>query len=217
MGRGLSFARHAVRASTLAVASGHGPAWTRAGLSGRLVELSAAEHAAPLTAAFGLVLDTQVSGDHAAWVALDDSSFFAPDVLDSGIDLEALPVVRVPDARTAGRAADHLVRSGGFGLVVIDLAVVDRASSRAGADDLATPLLTRLLGFAQHHDVVVLILTSKPRATASLHSLISVRAEAQWQPQGDGRYDVSIDVIKDKRFGPGWGHTEVCRGPVGLR
>ena len=44
--------------------------------------------------------------------------------MDGGIDLDALPVVRVPDARAAGRAADHLVRSGGFGLVVIDLVVV---------------------------------------------------------------------------------------------
>src|SRR5262245_15935320 len=92
----------------------HDPAWSLATLLGRLIELSASVQAAHLTAAFGLVLEAQLRGDRAAWVTLESSSFFPPDVVEGGVDLEALPVVRVPDARLAGRAADHLTRSGAF-------------------------------------------------------------------------------------------------------
>jgi recombination protein RecA len=177
--------------------------WCLARLSGRIVEISGN---APLTAAFGLVLEAQRSGETAAWITSRDSSFFPPDAADSGIDLESLPVVRVPDARAAGRAADQLVRSGGFGLVVIDLA--------READRLAAPLLTRLLGLAQKHETAAVVLTQKPASVASLSSLVSLRAEAQ----RDARGVVEIRVLKDKRRGPGGEPVrEVCRGPAGLR
>src|SRR5262245_43058577 len=119
-----------VSASALPAARGVPQIWSFTGLSGRLVELSAQAEAAHLTAACGLVIEAQLCGDRAAWVTLESSAFFPPDLADGGIDLEALPVVRVPDARLAGRAADHLVRSGSFGLVVIDL------SSEMAAPDL---------------------------------------------------------------------------------
>jgi recombination protein RecA len=187
------------------------PAWNLSDLSGRLVELSADVQAAPLTAAFGLVLDAQLAGDRAAWVMLKQSSFFPPDVVEGGVDLAALPVVRVATARTAGRAADTLVRSGGFGLVVVDL------SSVPAADDLLpTPLLMRLLGRARQQNVAVLLLTKKSSAMPSLDSLISLRAEARWHVRED-RYELSVRVLKDKRRGPGWTHVETCRGPAGLR
>lgn len=109
------------------------PAWGLPDLAGRLVELSASADAAHLTAALGLVLEAQLGGDRAAWVALDGSSFFPPDLVDTGIDLDALPVVRVPDARLAGRAADHLLRSNAFGLVVLDLAGGEVGRPRPGS------------------------------------------------------------------------------------
>ena len=141
--------------------------------------MSGSADAASLTAAFGLVLDAQLSGDRAAWVSLAGTSFFPPDVMDGGIDLDALPVVRVPDARAAGRAADHLVRSGGFGLVVIDLVVVAKGdfTSNARAAAIPIPLLTRLLGLARAHEAAVVILTKKSHDAPSLNSLISLRAE----------------------------------------
>jgi recombination protein RecA len=178
-----------------------------------------------LSAAFGLVLEAQLRADRAAWVTLKWSSFFPPDVADGGVDLEALPVVRVPDARAAGRATDHLVRSNAFGLVVLDLssgpfpAGNTRRRPREDGHWLVTlpvPLLTRLLGLACAHDVAVLILTRKSSDTPSLNSLISLRAEAQWSGD-DGRYEVRISVLKDKRGGPGWTHLEACRGPAGVR
>jgi recombination protein RecA len=183
--------------------------WSFTALSGRLVELSAAAHAAHLTAAFGLVLEAQLCGDRAAWVTLKDSSFYPPDITAGGVDLDALPVVRVPDARTAGRAADHLVRSGAFGLIVIDL-------SHEQSAGLPVPLLTRLLGLARQQDAAVLILTKKSEQTPSLHSLISLRAEACWRIR-ERRYELCVRVLKDKRGGPGWIHVESCRGPAGLR
>ncbi|MBI3493193.1 MAG: recombinase A [Acidobacteria bacterium] len=191
------------------------PAWSLGDFSGRLIELSGGQAAAHLTAAFGLVLEAQLCGDRAAWVTLEPSTFFPPDAAAGGVDVEALPVVRVPDMRAAGRAADHLVRSGGFGLVVIDLSG-ESPDTQARPATLPVPLLARLLGLARAHDVAVLLLTKKSPDASSINSLISLRAEAQWHAI-EGRYEVRVRVLKDKRGGPGWTHLEACRGPAGLR
>ena len=84
-------------------------------LQGRLVELSGSGSSAQLTAAFGLVLDAQRRQEWAAWVTLRRSSFFPPDAADSGVDLDALIVVRVEGPGEAGRAADELARCNAFG------------------------------------------------------------------------------------------------------
>ena len=206
-----------VPASALPLAPSSDPGWNLTNLAGRLVELSASAEAAHLTAVFGLVLDAQLGGDRAAWITLEHSSFFPPDVVDGGVDLDALLVVRVSDVGMAGRAANHLVRSGGFGLVVIDLSCKNEmmtAKSQA-ADNLPVPLLSRLLGMAQQQNVTILLLTKKSPSSPSLHSLISLRAEARWHKRGE-RYDLSIRVLKDKRYGQRWVHMEACRGPAGL-
>ena len=203
-----------VSASSLHVAR-QTPVWSVADLSGRLVELSGGAEAAHLTAAFGLVLEVQLCGDRAAWITLEYSAFFPPDAAAGGIDLDALPVVRVPDARAAGRAADHLVRSGGFGLVVIDLASGEAVRSPSPVL-LQAAMLTRLLGLARQQDVAVLLLTKKSDEAASLHSLISLRAEARWRARASG-CELSVRVLKDKRGGAGWSHVEMCRGPAGVR
>ncbi len=187
--------------------------WALSDLARRLVEISAGSAAAPLTAAFGLVLDAQLCGDQAAWITLESSTFFPPDAVAGGVDLAALPVVRVPSARAAACVADQLLRSGGFGLVVIDLS---GESSAAQAASFPVPMLTRLVGLARAHDATVLILTKKSPETASINSLISVRVDAQWT-RGNGCYDVRVHAIKDKRGGPGWTHVETCRGPAGVR
>ncbi|HKY20331.1 MAG TPA: hypothetical protein VJM31_03855 [Vicinamibacterales bacterium] len=186
-------------------------------LVGRLVELSGQRAAACLTAAFGLVLETQLSGDRAAWVTFEQSAFFPPDVAAGGVDVESLPVVRVGNALAAGRAAEHLVRSGGFGLVVVDLSSkTERIRPEKPLHSLPVPLLTRLLALARMHHTAVLMLTEKSPDAASLNSLISLRADAQWVAR-DGRYDVFVRALKDKRRAPGWNHVEACRGSVGMR
>ena len=107
-----------VSASTL-IAPARQAAWSVPDLAGQLVELSAHGATACLTAAFGLVLEAQLAGDQAAWVTLGHSTFFPPDVTAGGVDIEALPVVRVPDALGAGRAP----RTSGRGPLITKKAV----------------------------------------------------------------------------------------------
>ena len=104
------------------------PCWSRAQLAGRLCELSSLPGTALLTAAFRLVLDAQLEGEPAAWITATPDTFFAPDAAESGVDLDALVVIRDPDARAAARAADRVLRSGGFGLIVMDLYADSRIS-----------------------------------------------------------------------------------------
>jgi recombination protein RecA len=187
------------------------PAWELARLAGRIVELSGWGASARLTAAFGLVLEAQRCAEPAVWITLRDSSFFPPDAAAGGVDLGALPVVRVLDAGAAGRAADLLVRSGGFGLAVIDL------GADINKDRLPAPLLTRLLGLAQKHETAVVILTEKPSNFPSTSPLVSLRAEAQRVLASGDTGHVQVSVLKDKRRGPGGVHLEACRGPAGVR
>ncbi|MCP4660908.1 MAG: recombinase A [bacterium] len=182
----------------------HSPRWSRAGLRGRLVELTARDASAVLTTAFGLVLDAQREGETAVWVISEESLFFPPDAAEGGVVLEALPVVRVPTGAEA-RAADKLARSGAFGLIVIDL---KRSLSQTG--------LSRLLGLAQKHDIAIVFLTRKSAAEPSLGSLVSLRGEAHRARIGANRYEVEVRALKDKRRAPGWSHAEACRGPAGL-
>ena len=187
--------------------TGTGPArWTRAQLAGRLVEVSGIGAVASLTAAVAVLLEAQGEGDPVAWIALPTSSFYPPDLADSGVDLEALIVVRAPSIAAAGKAADRLLRSGGFGLIVLDLG--------PGAA-LPIPLQGRLVGLAQRHDAALVCLTEKPADAASLGSMVSLRAEALRARDGD-RFTVSVRALKDKQRGPGWAHDEPARGPAGL-
>jgi recombination protein RecA len=196
--------------------------WGLPQIAGRLVELSGNGPTATLTVAFGLVLDAQHLGEPAAWITLPQSTFYPPDVAEAGIDLSALAVVRAPDGLAAGRSATQLVRSGAFGLVVIDFGMKnhDGRPTRVPA-----PLQTRLVGLAQKHDTAVVVLTEKNPEHPSLGSLVSLRANVQRKQVNRSSfvshpvpalYEVRLDIIKDKRRGPGREHREVCHGPAGL-
>ena len=182
--------------------------WGMGALRGRLVELSARGASATLTAAFELVAEAQAQSEPVAWIALAGSTFYPPDVAECGIDLAALVVVRAPDAIAAARAAERVLRSGAFGLVMLDL---------AGAPaELPTPVQGRLVTLAQTHDAAVVCLTEKTEDTSSLGSLVSLRAEALRRREGDARFRVTIRALKDKQRGPGWTHAGKRRGPAGL-
>jgi recombination protein RecA len=177
-------------------------------MRGRVVELSGAHDAAGLTTAAELVLETQRAGEPVAWVALGDTLFYPQDLADNGIDLAALAVIRVPAPVAAVRAAEQLLRSGGFGLVVLDF---------GGGGDVAIPMghLGRLGTLAQTHEAAVLCITKSKRDAPSLGSLISLRAEAIRRFGPDGDHTVAIRVLKDKRRGPGRHHELRRRGPSG--
>ncbi|HXC52886.1 MAG TPA: hypothetical protein VN634_18515 [Candidatus Limnocylindrales bacterium] len=170
---------------------------------------------AALTVAAGLVWKAQQLGEPVAWINVRSSSFFPPDLDAAGIDLAALVVVRInsnrpdglTDARAAARAADKLLRSGAFGLVILDL----------GAQaDVPSPLLSRLLGLAQKHHAAVVFLTERS-ADSSLAPIVSLRVAASRRQLGAGRFACTIEARKDKRRAPGWTHEETFRGPPGLR
>ena len=193
--------------------------WRLDALRGRLVELSARGAAATLTAAIELVVEAQQTAEPVAWVTLGNATFFPPDAAASGVDLAALAVVRVHDATAAARAAERLLRSGGFGLVVIDF-----GGGSFAQQGIEMPIAHqgRLVTLAQAHDAAVVCITEKPGEAPSLGSLVSLRAEALrlHAPEDKGGsergYHVALRALKDKRRGPGWTRTTKLRGPPGL-
>jgi recombination protein RecA len=106
---------------------------------------------------------------------------------------------------SGARAVERLLRSGAFGLVVIDLGL-------GGEHDLSMAQQGRLVTLAQAHDAVVVCLTEKAAESASLGSLVSLRAEAL----RTGPDEVTVRALKDKRRGPGWTRTSKVRGPAGM-
>ena len=192
--------------------------WSRTALAGRLSELSGGVAPAGLTLAMALVWEAQREGEPVAWIAGPVSGprggFYPLDAAANGVDLEALAVVRVPDALAAARAASRLARSGAFGLIVLDLGQNAR---------IPIALQGRLAQQALRHDAAIVCLTEKPARAAidpqdgGLGSLISLRGQATRRGVGGNRFSCTLAVSKDKRKGAGWTHDEVCHGPPGLR
>jgi recombination protein RecA len=181
--------------------------WNLAEIAGRLVEISGSGPTATLTLAFGLVLEGQRQGELVGWVGSTENSFYPPDTAHEGVDLDTLVVVRVPDDRAIPRAGEKLLRSGAFGLVVLDV----------GAANIPMPLQSRLSALSLQHHTALLCLTAKESADPSLGSLVSLRVDPKRKRISDSRFACELRVLKDKRRGPSWSHMEVCFGPAGLR
>jgi recombination protein RecA len=183
------------------------PRWDLQEIAGRFTELPGLGGSACLTLATSMILDAQRQAETAVWITSNNSSFFPVDVSAAGVDLESLAVIRVPDASAVARAADKLARSGAFGLLVLDLGATPRVSAA---------LQARLRSLARKHDTAILCLTEKSGKASSLGSLVSLRGEARIRRLGDDRFACELRVLKDKHRGPGWVHTEICRGPDGM-
>lgn len=184
--------------------------WELPIFTGILGEISGSHATASLSFAFRIVHDAQQRQEPVAWIYLGHHSFFPPDVADAGVDLDALAVIRAPALLPAARTADHLLRSGGFGLVVLDIGANARMS---------IPMQSRLAGLARKHDAALLCLTEKDRHRASLGPLVALRVEARRRKKLGGRFHCEALVLKNKRRGhpcPGRTCTEVWRGPAGL-
>ncbi len=182
-------------------------AWELPLFAGRLGELSGGKASAILTLAFRLVLDAQRRDEPVAWITHPDRAFYPPDVAEAAVDVEALVVVWTAHALESSRAADPLLRSGGFGLIVLDLGAASR---------LSLAVLGRLAGLARKHQTAVLCLTESDREESSLGSLVSIRARTLRVHERDDRYQCQAQILKDKRQGRNWKHVEIARGPDGL-
>ena len=208
------------------------PAWDLESLVGRLVEIDgafacAASSAAVLTAAVRLVADAQRHREPVAWIHDRSATVFPPDVAAAGVDLEALPLVCVRNGSEALRAADSLLRSGAFGLVVIDLTVLPRVH-------LSMPVQVRLGGLARQHGSAIVMLFGPDRK--SLHpkrrdgegrhrshvAMASLRVSARRErvdgaDEDDVRFCCVVEALKDKRIGRPWAVSWRCSPPPGLR
>ena len=197
-----------------------GARWERAALNGILTELVGGPRSANVSVASQLILQAQTAGEQVAWVATHRDVFFPPDMAAAGVDLAALPVVWAADgpaeepvaagrghASRAVRACEQLLRSGAFGLIIIDLAKDLRLNATAQG---------RLLRLAEQHDAQVLVIRRKRSDGAYSGSLVTVRVESSREQIGPGRFRCTITNTKDKREGPGWTTSEEFDGPPGL-
>ncbi|MET0342518.1 MAG: hypothetical protein ABW252_16050 [Polyangiales bacterium] len=162
---------------------------------GQLLEVSGASPGKLSTVA-RLVAHAQGEGEPCAWIlARDEAGFYPPDFALMGIDLAALAVVRVPKeagAHAQVRAAEVLMRSGAFGLVVIDfVGAVPRG---------ALAWQARLSGLARMHAARIVLLTPSARDAPSLGPLIGLRIEPELRAQ-PGRTLLTQHVLKSKLGG----------------
>lgn len=203
---------------------------------GRLVELARTADGAQMTMAVACVRQAQAQGEPVAWVQRAGGSLFPPDFADSGIDLDALLVVHVPTAHAGSsaaqraaaehnlaKAAELLLRSGGFGLVVIDLTAVpaadanaDCASRQPPPNGLELAVQSRLLGLAREHRCQVLFLSERGSRGGSLGPLISLCIEPKRTRVGRGEFEVAPHARKDKSGLLCALAVEARRGPWGL-
>lgn len=174
------------------------PAWSLATLSGRLVELSSVGASAALSFTAQLLHEAQRQGEPVAWVQGRDSLFYPPDLAATGVDLGALPILRPAAPGDLGKIVGHLLRSGAFGLIVVDLSHGE--AERA----LPAPLQSRLERTAALHGTCVLCLTDKAADTGSLGPLVSWRGEARRVAARGAVVRAEVVALKDKRSAPGW-------------
>jgi hypothetical protein len=201
---------------------------------GRLVELSGHHDAtvpgARTTAAVSVLRAAQHEGETTAWIQPRGGPLFPPDLEQSGIDLDALLVVHVPRTGNTSaptdedalpfrlcKAAELLLRSGAFGLLIVDFC--ERAPPRG-----SEAWQGRLLGLARQHASRVLLLTEKPTTADSLGALVGLRIEPrryrETPPQhwrGGGLFTLEHAVLKNKSGASLRVAQDRVRGPWGLR
>lgn len=175
--------------------SGNKPGWNLQEVQGRLVEISEPHPIAALSFCFLLVHEVQMADGCAAWIGSTDSTFYPPDAEKVGIDLRNLPILRLTDVQSLGRAAEILLRSGAFQLVLLDLGY-----------DPAIPVarLAQLNGLVRKHNACVVFLTRKQRGEQSVGPLISLHARTSRQHVETNSFSCELQILRDKQRGKKW-------------
>jgi hypothetical protein len=179
----------------------------------RLIELSAQTAAGRFSLAVEWLLAAQRGGDPAAWIQPAGGRLYPPDLLRNGVDLASLLVVQVPprEARLGAlRAAEIVLRSGSFAVVVIDL--LDGVPPHDAAWQ------GRLLRLMRRHRTTVLVLTHKAAAHDSIGPMCGLRLQPRRQrgTAADDGFWIDTTTLKNKAS-QGWlPAPALCRGPPGL-
>ena len=181
-------------------------------LQQRLVEISAATACGRYSTAVEVVCQAQAQGARVAWIERQGhGGVYPPDVAHSGVDVEALAWIRVPN--TAGvwgmaKAAEIILRSGAFGCVVLDFL--------AGAPPRPEAWQGRLLTLARQHYSSVILLSQRPASASSAGPLVSLRVQPSITPCSTRLYTLQTAPLKQKGGAtwpwPSWQR----RGPEGL-
>jgi recombination protein RecA len=196
--------------------------------AGRLIEIARTADGAQMTMAIACLRQAQMQAEPVAWVQRTGGALFPPDLVDSGIDLDALLVVHVGNGKGSehdlAKAAELLLRSGAFGMVVIDLtavpvgasANVDSAPSQQARNGLELAVQSRLLGLAREHRCNVLLLSERGNRSGSLGPLVSLCIEPKRTRVGRGAFAIEPHARKDKSGLLCALAVEARRGPWGL-
>ncbi len=179
------------------------PGWNIDTLAGRFVEVLGTSR---LTMSAELILQVQQRSELVAWIGATDSLFFPPDFAASGIDLAALPIIRIKNTIQRVRATDTIIRSGGFAAVILDI------DSMA---HLSFSIQTRLAGLAKKHNTLLVVLNRDPLNSCS-SSLASLRVHATQKRIGHNAFICEVFAVKDKRHAPGWNYVGFYHGPDGM-
>ncbi len=148
-------------------------------LTGRIVEVTGQRGQGCTSWLAHLIARAQKDGETTAWLQIAPGELFPPDLAAAGIDVRALAVGLLPDLKAQLRAADILLRSGGFGIVVLDLACA-QPSVAAGSETRAArrpgdKSLGRLQGLCQKHGATLVLLTQPELTVANLRTKSGVR------------------------------------------
>ena len=168
------------------------------------MELSS-QYGGHLSAALQLLLECQRAGEWVAWVGNSKAPPYPPDMAEAGLDLGHFTLVFAEKSQQAATSAVKLLHSGAFALIILDLA------AWSGPTALNMALQSRMAALTRRHRSALVALTRKKPRDQSLGSLVALRAQVE-----NARWGVYIDVLKDKRHGPGQKTWQEAAPPAGL-
>jgi recombination protein RecA len=192
------------RATKLRPVAGGG-SWQFENLVGILSEISEETACGAVSFVADIILEAQCRNEPVAWVAGARSTWFPPDLADRGVDLSAVTVIRAGGEEGSLTAAEWLVRSGAWGLVIVD------ADGEWKASDAS---LGRILKLAGRSQCAAVFLTRKRPHEPSLGSRISLRGCVT--RIGPEPFHIAITTIKDKRSNASSRISRQYHGPSGM-